>query len=81
MLTASKNILQEEWVQCWLDKLTPKQKALVIEVLKDGNKGRKPTQAAMQEANAVVTHSEQKTATSIVKAKCLNLFEPMSSLS
>ena len=55
MLTASKNILQEEWVQCWLDKLTPKQKALVIDVLKDGNKRRAPTQAAMQEANAAVT--------------------------
>lgn len=56
MLTASKNILQEEWVQCWLDKLTPKQKTLVIEVLKDGHQRRIPTQAAVQEANAVVTH-------------------------
>lgn len=54
MLTASKNILQEEWVQCWLDKLTPKQKTLVIEVLKDGHQRRTPTQGAVQEANAVV---------------------------
>lgn len=42
MLTASKNLLQEDWVQCWLDKLTPKQKTLVIEVLEDFNKYRKP---------------------------------------
>jgi hypothetical protein len=55
MLTASKNILQEEWVQCWLDKLTPKQKSLVIEVLKDSNKPQKPTQAAVQEADAVLS--------------------------
>ena len=63
MLTASKNILQEEWVQRWLDKLTPKQQALVIEVLKDTNKFRKPTPAAMQEADAIVTYSNQNAAT------------------
>ncbi len=60
MLTASKNILHEEWVQCWLDKLTPKQKALVIDVLKEGSKRQIPTQAAMQEANAAVTPGEFK---------------------
>ena len=37
MLTASNKIMQEEWVQRWLDKLTPKQKALVTEVLEDCN--------------------------------------------
>lgn len=63
MLTASKNILQEEWVQRWLDKLTPKQQALVIEVLKDGNKRRNPTPAAMQEADAVLANSKAKAAT------------------
>lgn len=60
MLTASENILQEEWVQCWLDKLTPKQKSLVIDVLKDVDKHRAPTQAAMQEANAAVTPGSLK---------------------
>ena len=60
MLTTSKNMLQEEWVQSWLDKLTPKQKALVIDVLKDGNKRRAPTPAAMQEANAAVTPGDPK---------------------
>jgi hypothetical protein len=56
MLTASKNILQEEWVQCWLDKLTPKQQALVIEVLKDGNKPQKqkPIQATVQEVDTLL---------------------------
>ncbi len=63
MLTASKNILQEEWVQRWLDKLTPKQQALVIEVLKDGNKSRQPTSAAVQEADAIVTHLDHNAAT------------------
>lgn len=58
MLTASNNILQEEWVQRWLDKLTPKQQALVIEVLEDGNKRRKPTQAAIAQADAVVAQFE-----------------------
>jgi len=81
MLTASKNILQEEWVQCWLDKLTPKQKALVIEVLKDGNQRRSRTQAAVQEANAVVTHSDSKAATSILPIKHSNLSESVSSVS
>ncbi|HEY9835056.1 MAG TPA: hypothetical protein V6D26_31180 [Stenomitos sp.] len=65
MLTASQNILQEEWVKCWLDKLTPKQKTLVIEVLKDGHQRRTPTQAAVQEANAVVTHCDSKATTSL----------------
>lgn len=46
MLTASKNIMQEEWVQRWLDKLTPQQKALVIEVLEDFGKHRKPMAVA-----------------------------------
>jgi hypothetical protein len=55
MLTASKNIMQEEWVQRWLDKLTPKQKALVTEVLEDCNKHRKPTQAAVALADAIRT--------------------------
>jgi len=60
MLTASNNILQEEWVQRWLDKLTPKQQALVIEVLKDSNRRGKTTLAAVQEANAVVANSDPK---------------------
>jgi hypothetical protein len=55
MLTASTNIMQEEWVQRWLDKLTPKQQALVIEVFKDVNKHRQPTQAAIAQAEAAVT--------------------------
>ena len=63
MLTASNQILQEEWVQRWLDKLTPKQQALVIEVLKDGNKHRKTSLAAVQEANAVVANCTTKAAT------------------
>ncbi|AFZ18940.1 hypothetical protein [Allocoleopsis franciscana] len=69
MLTASNNILQEEWVQCWLDKLTPTQKTLVIEVLKNGNQRRTPTQAAVQEANAVVTHGDPKATTSLFPSK------------
>ncbi len=63
MLIASDNIMKEEWVQRWLTKLTPKQKALVIEVLEDGNKRRKPTQAAIQAAEIVVTNSNAKSAT------------------
>ncbi|HAA33488.1 MAG TPA: hypothetical protein DCE56_44420 [Cyanobacteria bacterium UBA8553] len=59
MLTASTNLMQEEWVQRWLHKLTPKQKALVIEVLEDSNKYRKPTQAAVAQAYALVTASDQ----------------------
>ena len=74
MLTASKNILQEEWVKCWLDKLTPKQKTLVIEVLKDGYQRRTPTQAAVQEANAVVSHCDPKSTTSIIPLKTLKPF-------
>lgn len=64
MLTASTNIMQEEWVQRWLDKLTPKQQALVIEIFKDANKYRKPTQAAVAQAEAVVTKSHQIAVTS-----------------
>ncbi len=59
MLTASTKIMQEEWVQRWLDKLTPKQQALVTEVLEDVNKYRKPTQAAVAQAEAAVTNSTQ----------------------
>lgn len=81
MLTASKNILQEEWVQSWLDKLSPKQKTLVIEVLKDGNQRRSPTQAARQEANAVVTHCDPKATTSLFPSKPSNLSDPLSSVS
>lgn len=60
MLTASQNILQEEWVKRWLDKLTPKQQALVIEVLKDGTKRRTPTLGAVQAADAVMANSHPK---------------------
>lgn len=66
MLTASKNILQEEWVQQWLDKLTPKQKSLVIEVLEDDNKRQKPTQAAIAQVDAVLTQCEAKMPISIL---------------
>jgi hypothetical protein len=58
MLTASINVKQEEWVQRWLDKLTPKQQALVIEVLEDVDKYKRPTQAAVAQAKAVVTHQK-----------------------
>lgn len=64
MLTASTNIMQEEWVQCWLDKLTPKQQALVTEILKDANKYRKPSPAAVAQAEAVVTNSHKTVVTS-----------------
>ncbi len=66
MLTASKNILQEEWVQQWLNKLTPKQKSLVIEVLEDDNKPQKPTQAAIAQVDAVLTQCEAKMPISIL---------------
>lgn len=62
MLTASTNILQEEWVQRWLDKLTPKQQALVITVLKDSNKHRNYTPSALKEANAVIASSDPQVA-------------------
>ncbi len=65
MLTASNNIMQEEWVQRWLDKLTPKQKALVIDVLKDFKKKQKPTQADVSLADAVATDFDSTAATSI----------------
>lgn len=55
MLTASSNIMQEDWVKRWLDRLTPKQKTLVIEVLEDSSKHRTPTAAAISLADAVVT--------------------------
>lgn len=72
MLTTSTNILlQEEWVQHWLDKLTPKQKALVVEVLEDGSQSRKPTQAAADWAAAVVTDSEPKIAPSTFQQNCM----------
>jgi hypothetical protein len=72
MLTASKNIMQEEWVQRWLAKLTPKQKELVIEVLEDFNKHRKPTEAAVFQAEAVVRNSHP-TAASRFTTTHLNL--------
>lgn len=59
MLTASTNLMQEEWVKRWLHKLTPKQKALVIEVLEDSTKYRKPTQAAVAQADALATASNR----------------------
>ncbi|HEY9668184.1 MAG TPA: hypothetical protein V6C91_15340 [Coleofasciculaceae cyanobacterium] len=72
MLTASTNILlQEEWVQRWLDKLTPKQKALVVEVLEDGTQRRKPTQAAADWAAAVVTDSELKALSRAFGQNCM----------
>lgn len=60
MLTTSDKIMQEEWVQRWLDKLTPKQQALVTEVLEEGNKRRQPTQAARQAAETVVNQRHPK---------------------
>lgn len=51
--------MQEEWVKRWLDKLTPKQQLLVTEVLKDVNKYRKPTLAAVAQAEAAVANSNQ----------------------
>ena len=59
MLTASTNLMQEEWVQRWLHKLTPKQKALVIEVLEDSIKYRKPTQSAVAQADILATASDR----------------------
>lgn len=73
MLTTSKNILQEEWVQHWLDKLTPKQKSLVIEVLEDDSKRRKPTQAAIAQVDAVLTQCQPKMPISILTAYGSNL--------
>lgn len=55
MLTDSNNIMQEEWVKRWLDRLTPKQKTLVKEVLEESSKHRTPTAAAISLADAVVT--------------------------
>jgi hypothetical protein len=49
--------MQEEWVQRWLDKLTPKQQALVTEVLEDFNKPRKFTRSAVSQANAALGRS------------------------
>lgn len=66
MLTASKNILQEEWVQQWLNKLTPKQKSLVIAVLEDDKKPQKPTQAAIAQVDAVLAQCEAKVPISIL---------------
>lgn len=60
MLIASNNILQEEWVQLWLDRLTPKQQVLVIEVLKDGNKRRKPTAAAVVQAEDAIGFAQKR---------------------
>lgn len=56
MLIASENIMQEEWVLRWLDKLTPQQKTLVAEVLTDSNKPRNPTPAAVAEADAAINN-------------------------
>ncbi|MBW4545700.1 MAG: hypothetical protein KME25_14810 [Symplocastrum torsivum CPER-KK1] len=60
MLTASNNIMQEEWVKRWLDRLTPKQKTLVIEILEDSSKHRTPTPAAISLADAVVTDGDSR---------------------
>jgi len=60
MLMASNNIIQEEWVQRWLDKLTPKQQALVIEILEDFKKPHNPSPAAIAQAKAVTTSSRQQ---------------------
>ena len=72
MLTGSKNIMQEEWVQRWLDRLTPKQKVLVIEVLENSSKHRKPTQAAILIADVVVTNPERTAASFGVTTDRLN---------
>ncbi|HEY9604746.1 MAG TPA: hypothetical protein V6C85_24290 [Allocoleopsis sp.] len=58
MLTASNTIMQEEWVQRWLEKLTPKQQALVIEIFGDDKKPQNLTPAAIAQANAVTTPSD-----------------------
>ena len=63
MLTSSNNVIQEELVQRWLDKLTPKQKSLVTEVLENPHKHRKPTQAAISLADLVATNSARTAAT------------------
>ncbi len=60
MLTDSNNIMQEEWVKRWLDRLTPKQKTLVIEVLEDSSKHRTPTAAAISLADAIVTDCDSR---------------------
>ncbi|NEQ21093.1 MAG: hypothetical protein F6K28_18075 [Microcoleus sp. SIO2G3] len=60
MLTTSNNIMQEDWVKRWLDRLTPKQKTLVIEVLEDSSKHRTPTAAAISLADAVVTDCDSR---------------------
>jgi hypothetical protein len=73
MLTTSNNIMQQEWVQRWLDKLTPKQQALVTEVLEDVNKHRKPSQAAVSLAYAVATDSDPTAATSTFTVTRSNL--------
>lgn len=59
MLTASENIMQEEWVQRWFDKLTPKQRALVTEVLTDSSKYRKAPRSAptRTEMRAMISES------------------------
>jgi hypothetical protein len=60
MLTASNNIMQEEWVKHWLDRLTPKQKTLVIEVLEESSKHRTPSAAAISLADTVVTDCDSR---------------------
>jgi len=60
MLTASNNIMQEEWVKHWLDRLTPKQQTLVKEVLEESSKHRTPTAAAISLADAVVTDCDSR---------------------
>jgi hypothetical protein len=60
MLTASTNLMQEEWVQRWLHKLTPKQKALVTEVLEDCHKYRNPSQAAVEQADTLAAASDRQ---------------------
>jgi hypothetical protein len=73
MLTASNNIMQEEWVQRWLGKLTPKQQALVIEILEDFKKPQNLTPAAIAQANAVTTGADPTVACSSFTAVRSNL--------
>lgn len=73
MLTASNTIMQEEWVQRWLEKLTPKQQALVIEILEDLKKPRNLNPAAIAQANAVTTGSDPTVARSSFTAVRSNL--------
>ncbi|HEY9727456.1 MAG TPA: hypothetical protein V6D50_13490 [Chroococcales cyanobacterium] len=81
MLTDSNNIMQEEWVQRWLEKLTPKQQALVVEILGDLKKPQNLTPAAIAQANAVTTNSDPIVARSSFTAVRSNLSGLMRSAS